>query len=62
MATLQQRRLSACCAMLANPDESARRPIAEIAQRAGFGGLTQFNRRFRAAYGVSPRAWRAAQR
>jgi AraC family transcriptional activator of tynA and feaB len=60
METLLQRRLSACCAMLL--EDSGARPIAEIARRAGFTTLTQFNRRFRAAYGVTPRAWLARQR
>jgi AraC-like DNA-binding protein len=59
MEALLQRRLSACCAMLA--EHERKRPIAEIARRAGFGSLTQFNRRFRAAYGITPRAWRARQ-
>jgi AraC-like DNA-binding protein len=58
--TLLQRRLSACCAMLLESGGS--RPIAEIARRAGFTSLTQFNRRFRATYGTTPRAWRARQR
>ena len=60
METLLQRRLSACCAMLL--EDSGARPIAEIARRAGFTTLTQFNRRFRATYGVTPRAWLARQR
>ena len=62
MDTLLHRRLSACSAMLWDRDGGSRRPVAEIARRAGFESLTQFNRRFRAAYGVTPRAWRATQR
>jgi AraC family transcriptional activator of tynA and feaB len=60
--TLLERRLSACCTMLSDRDEGNRRPIAEIARSAGFDSLTQFNRRFRAAYGLTPRAWRATRR
>ena len=61
MTTLLQRRLATCCAMLSEADGS-RRSIAEIAHDAGFGSLTQFNRRFRATYGLTPRAWRATRR
>jgi AraC-like DNA-binding protein len=37
-------------------------PIAAIARRWGFTDATHFGRRFRAAYGLSPREWRQAQR
>jgi AraC family transcriptional activator of tynA and feaB len=60
METLLRQRLSACCAMLA--DHNNPRSIAEIARRAGFTSLTQFNRRFRATYGTTPRGWRATRR
>jgi AraC family transcriptional regulator, positive regulator of tynA and feaB len=60
--TLLDRRLSACCGMLSDPDQRRSRSIAEIARRAGFTSLTQFNRRFRATYGLTPRAWRATRR
>ncbi len=33
-------------------------PIAALARRWGFTDATHFGRRFRAAYGVSPREWR----
>lgn len=35
-------------------------PIAEIARRAGFPDPGYFSRQFRRAFGVPPRAWRAA--
>jgi AraC-like DNA-binding protein len=38
--------------------ESRWRPIAVIARRCGFTDPTHFSRRFRAAYGVTPREWR----
>ncbi|WP_236796278.1 helix-turn-helix domain-containing protein [Amycolatopsis sp. GM8] len=36
------------------------RPVAEVARQWGFTDPTHFSRRFRAAYGVSAREWRAA--
>jgi AraC-like DNA-binding protein len=42
---------------LAGP-ASRHRSIAMIAQRWGFSNPTHFSRRFRAAYGISPRDWR----
>nr|WP_232236306.1 AraC family transcriptional regulator [Nocardia sp. BMG51109] len=42
---------------LANP-EHRHRPIAVIAQRWGFRDPSHFGRRFRAAYGMTPRQWR----
>jgi AraC family transcriptional activator of tynA and feaB len=62
METLLERRLSACCAMLSGGADDRQPPIAEIAKRAGFTSLTQFNRRFRATYGLTPRGWRATRR
>lgn len=38
------------------------RPVAEIAFANGFGDLSTFNARFKAAFGVSPSAWRAKLR
>lgn len=35
------------------------RPVAAVAQAAGFANLAAFNRRFRAAHGCTPRAFRA---
>ena len=40
-------------------DDSA--PIAALARRWGFTDATHFGRRFRAAYGISPREWRQGQ-
>jgi AraC-like DNA-binding protein len=37
-------------------------PVAEIAARVGMADLQRFNKSFRRLAGVSPRAWRAAQR
>jgi AraC-like DNA-binding protein len=36
-----------------------RRPITEIAYESGFGDLSNFNARFKAAYGVAPQQWRS---
>lgn len=36
-------------------------PIAEIARRWSFKDPTHFSRRFRAAFGMSPRQWRASE-
>jgi AraC-like DNA-binding protein len=38
--------------------ESRHRSIAMIAQRWGFSNPTHFSRRFRDAYGITPRDWR----
>ena len=62
METLVQRRLSACAAMLSARDAGSLRSIAEIARRAGFASVTQFNRQFRGSFGMTPRAWRATRR
>jgi AraC-like DNA-binding protein len=32
--------------------------VVEIALECGFGDISNFNRTFRAEFGVSPRAWR----
>jgi AraC-like DNA-binding protein len=50
-------RLQGARAELVRP-ESRGRSIAMIARRWGFGDPTHFSRRFRAAYGLSPREWR----
>jgi AraC-like DNA-binding protein len=51
-------RLAAAARLLARPD-SAPAPIAAVARRCGFRDPAHFSRRFRAAYGLSPRDWRA---
>ena len=50
-------RLARVCRALLESDQS----IAAIAFTAGFANLANFNRRFREAYGMSPRAWRQRQ-
>ncbi|MFD6552614.1 helix-turn-helix domain-containing protein [Streptomyces sp. NPDC058398] len=58
--TLEQwivtRRLAGARADLARPRE--RRPITDIARSWGFRDPSHFTRRFRAAYGLTPREWR----
>jgi AraC-like DNA-binding protein len=51
-------RLASVCRSLVGSD----RPIAEIAFACGFGTLANFNRRFRRAFGMSPRDYRRAGR
>jgi AraC-like DNA-binding protein len=50
-------RLSRAAATLAD-NRQRRRPISTIAYSLGFRDAAHFSRRFRAAYGVTPRAWR----
>lgn len=57
--TVVARRLECCARDLAG-DADAR--IADIAYRWGFNDLSQFNRRFRAAFGQTPRDYRAGSR
>jgi AraC family transcriptional regulator len=40
---------------------SSRRPVLDIALDAGFGDLSTFNRRFRAAFGATPTQYRASR-
>lgn len=54
---LQARRLEQCRRELTDPAHDVR-GIAEIAYRWGFNDLSHFGRRFRAAYGVSPKDMR----
>ena len=56
---MRARRLAACKDELSNPLASTVN-IASIARRHGFTDPSSFGRLFRAAYGVSPREWRAA--
>ncbi|MFC3965678.1 helix-turn-helix domain-containing protein [Nocardia jiangsuensis] len=54
-------RLEGCHRELARP-ETAAVPIETIARRWGFGNPSYFGRRFRAHYGMTPRAWRELAR
>ncbi len=51
-------RLARVCRALVETDQT----IASIAFSAGFSNLANFNRRFRAAYALTPRAYRQQQR
>ncbi|MFE3644306.1 helix-turn-helix domain-containing protein [Streptomyces sp. NPDC059169] len=50
-------RLEAACHLLASP-RHAGLPVSAVAARCGFTSPSHFTRRFRAAYGVTPREWR----
>ncbi|MFI6060694.1 AraC family transcriptional regulator [Streptomyces sp. NPDC051286] len=50
-------RLEAACRLLASP-RHAGLPVSAVAARCGFTSPSHFTRRFRAAYGVTPREWR----
>ncbi|WP_030247137.1 helix-turn-helix domain-containing protein [Streptomyces sp. NRRL S-350] len=56
---IQRQRLDMCRRDLARP-AAARATVAAVAGRWGFVSASHFSRAFRAAYGVSPREWRAA--
>lgn len=55
---IQQRRLEACAGELARRSRTAP-TVSAVAQRWGFVNPAHFSRAFRAAYGMSPREWRA---
>ncbi len=55
---IRTRRLEHCKRMLADPLHAGR-PVSEIGARWGLPGLPHFSRIFKAAYGVSPRTFRA---
>lgn len=52
---LMDMRLERACALLAGSET----PIAQVAEKAGFASLPYFSRSFKAAYGISPRQYRA---
>jgi AraC family transcriptional activator of tynA and feaB len=56
---IQVRRLARCGKALADPAQ-ARRTIKEIALGWGFSDMTHFGRRFKAAFGLTPREYRRA--
>lgn len=56
---LLRARLRAAALSLADDDEAK---IVDVALASGFNDLSNFNAAFRAEFGASPRAWRAAQR
>jgi AraC-like DNA-binding protein len=55
---IRTRRLEECRNALARPGQSI--AIGRLARRWGFRDASSFGRSFRAAYGMSPRAWRDA--
>lgn len=55
---VQQRRLEACAGEPARRSRTAP-TVSAVAQRWGFVNPAHFSRAFRAAYGMSPREWRA---
>ena len=57
---LLERRLEACRNSLGDPAEAGR-AISDIAFAAGFNELSHFSRAFKARFGLSPRAYRAAR-
>jgi AraC-like DNA-binding protein len=60
-AVLSTRRLDQALRLLLG-DDNDERSLTEVAKRCGFGGTTQFNRAFRARFGLPPRQYRALVR
>jgi AraC-like DNA-binding protein len=60
-AVLLTRRLDQALRLLL-ADNKDERSLAEVAERCGFGGTTQFGRAFRARFGLPPRQYRALVR
>jgi AraC family transcriptional regulator, positive regulator of tynA and feaB len=58
---IMRRRLDRARGRLADPGCGAQ-AIAAVANECGFADMAHFSRRFRQAYGVSPRQWRAQAR
>jgi len=57
---IRSRRLARCCDELADPGRAGC-TVSEIAYRWGFNDAAHFSRSFKQRFGLSPRAWRAAQ-
>lgn len=55
---IQHRRLEACRRVLGRPARNTP-ALTAVAHRFGFTSYSHFSRTFRAAYGMSPREWRA---
>ncbi len=55
---IMHRRLDRARGMLAGPNSVAL-PVAAVGRECGFADMAHFSRRFRQAYGISPRGWRA---
>ena len=56
---IQERRLARCRRALEDPSQN-HRTISEIAYGWGFSDMTHFGRRFKTAFGLSPRDYRSA--
>jgi transcriptional regulator GlxA family with amidase domain len=56
-AAVRRERLGHAASMLSE----ARAPVTEVAFAAGFQSLSQFNRSFKAHYGLTPRAYRRSR-
>lgn len=53
-----ERRLAEARRLLLETDDD----VAGITERVGYGDVTHFIRQFRRAHGITPQAWRRAQR
>ena len=61
MRLIQARRLERCRRALEDPAQT-HRTVSEIAYSWGFSDMTHFGRRFKAAYGMTPREYRRRER
>lgn len=61
MQLVLARRLTRCRYALEDPDQ-AHRTVSEIAYGWGFGDLTHFGRKFKAAYGMTPSEYQVLAR
>jgi AraC-like DNA-binding protein len=57
-ARLDKLQLTEACRLLAGTNE----PISRVAHRSGYRSATSLYRRFRTAFGMTPKAWRAEAR